>query len=158
MYHLIMPSRLGDILLLANDEGICRVDFQAGPRAQDIEDSWQGADSVLLEAKAQLDAYFASKLERFDLPLAPKGTPFQQQVWKSLLAIPYGETCSYARQAELLGNPKAIRAMASANGANPISIFIPCHRVIGKDGNLRGYAGGLDNKRALLTIEGALKN
>ena len=109
---------------------------------------------VLAEAAAQMTAYFAGRLRRFDLPLAPAGTPFQLQVWDLLRAIPYGVTWTYGQTARRLGRPKSSRAVGAANGANPIPIVLPCHRVIGADGGLTGYGGGVDRKRALLDLEG----
>jgi methylated-DNA-[protein]-cysteine S-methyltransferase len=107
----------------------------------------------LQEAIRQLRAYFAGKLENFDLPLAPEGTPFQRAVWKLLCDIPYGETISYGELARRVGNPKASRAVGLANGSNPIAIVIPCHRVIGSNGKLTGYGGGLPLKEKLLALE-----
>ena len=101
----------------------------------------------------RLDAYFAGERVAFDVPLAPWGTPFQQSVWNALCGIPYGETVSYAEIARRVGRPSAVRAVGAANGANPIAIVIPCHRVIGANGTLTGYGGGLDRKRALLLLE-----
>jgi O-6-methylguanine DNA methyltransferase len=112
-----------------------------------------GAPGGLDAAWAQLEAYFQGRLTRFELPLAPRGTPFQQRVWQALQEIPFGETRSYGGLAKRLGNPLLTRAVGTANGANPISIIIPCHRVIGADGSLTGYAGGLDLKRSLLDFE-----
>lgn len=106
-------------------------------------------------ARRQLDEYFAGKRRRFDLPLAPAGTDFQRRVWWALLAIPYGEAISYGELARRVGKPRAARAVGAANGANPIAIIIPCHRVVGASG-IGGYAGGLDIKRHLLALEGAL--
>ncbi|MCH5353141.1 MAG: methylated-DNA--[protein]-cysteine S-methyltransferase [Acutalibacter sp.] len=108
---------------------------------------------LLSRAREELREYFAGKRREFTLPLAPKGTEFQRRVWEALLTIPYGETRSYGEIAALIGSPKASRAVGSANHRNPISIFIPCHRVIGADGSLTGYGGGLEVKRALLAIE-----
>lgn len=107
----------------------------------------------LSEIIRQLNAYFAGKLESFDLPLAPEGTPFQQKVWKELCQIPYGETISYGELARRIGNASASRAVGLANGSNPIPIVIPCHRVIGSNGKLTGYGGGLDIKEKLLALE-----
>lgn len=104
-------------------------------------------------AKNQIDAYFSGNLEQFDLPLKPYGTEFQQNVWKALIEIPYGSTRSYKEQTAVLGDPLAIRAVATANGANPIAIVIPCHRVLGSNGSLTGYAGGLWRKEYLLEME-----
>lgn len=110
---------------------------------------------VLKKASQQLTEYLNGNRKVFDLPLDPDGTDFQKRVWNMLLTIPYGKTLSYAQMAEKLGNPKVIRAAASANGKNPISIVIPCHRVIGSDGSLVGYGGGLENKQFLLELENA---
>ncbi|MEP5153822.1 methylated-DNA--[protein]-cysteine S-methyltransferase [Planktotalea sp.] len=114
-----------------------------------------GQTQVTRNLIEQLEAYFAGQLKDFDLPLALHGTEFTNDVWNALIAIPYGETRSYGAQAEALGNPSATRAVARANGANQIAIIIPCHRVIGADGSLTGYAGGVWRKRALLELEGA---
>ena len=109
---------------------------------------------VIVEACKQFDEYFAGERQTFDLPLSPQGgTPFQQKVWNQLKKIPYGQTISYAQLAQAVGNPKACRAVGSANGKNPISIIIPCHRVIASDGSLGGYAGGLKMKKQLLDLE-----
>ena len=116
-----------------------------GPRVQ------TGFDAAI----AQLDEYFTGARREFTLPLALHGTPFQLRVWELLRAIPYGETRSYSDLSHQLGNPAAIRALATANGRNPVSIIVPCHRVIGADGSLVGYAGGLERKRFLLELEGA---
>jgi methylated-DNA-[protein]-cysteine S-methyltransferase len=105
---------------------------------------------------AQLERYFAGKLEVFEIPLDLIGTPFQQSVWKELLTIPYGTTISYRELADRLGNPRAVRAVGGANGKNPVSIIVPCHRVVGADGDLVGYGGGIDRKRWLLQHERAL--
>jgi methylated-DNA-[protein]-cysteine S-methyltransferase len=121
-----------------------RYPFKAAPR---------GDDAIIAKARRQLDAYFAGKLRGFDLPLAPQGTEFQQRVWAALLKIPYGATRSYGQQAAAIGSPKAVRAVGLANGRNPIAIIIPCHRVIGANGSLTGYGGGMARKRLLLDLE-----
>ena len=110
-------------------------------------------DGAFVDAAEQLDAYFAGRRHRFDLPMAPPGTDFQQRVWSQLREIPYGETRSYGQLAESLGQPGAARAVGLANGANPLSIVVPCHRVIGADGSLTGFGGGIDRKRFLLDLE-----
>lgn len=115
-----------------------------------------GTSDVIETASAQLDEFFAGQRKEFDVPLLFAGTDFQERVWKELLGIPYGETVSYGEMARRIGMPKAVRAVANANGANSISIFVPCHRVIGSDHSLTGYGGGLAAKRALLEVEGAL--
>jgi len=116
--------------------------------------SWQTSANPLIRATCiQLDEYFAGKRRIFELPLSPEGTPFQQTVWKRLQEIPYGQTISYAQLAKAVGNPKACRAVGSANGKNPIPIIIPCHRVIASDGSLGGFSSGLENKIQLLALE-----
>lgn len=115
----------------------------------------QGSTPLLLAAEKQLEEYFSGKRKSFQLPLMPTGTDFQQRVWKALLTIPYGETRSYAEIAELAGCPRGFRAVGMANNRNPISIIIPCHRVIGKHGDLTGYGGGMEIKRFLLELEAA---
>jgi methylated-DNA-[protein]-cysteine S-methyltransferase len=119
----------------------------------DAEGTDHDACPLLDRVEQQLLAYFSGDLDRFDLPLAPKGTPFQQKVWTALRSIPSGETQTYAAIAHQIGNPAAVRAVGAANGANPIAIIIPCHRVIATNGTLHGYAGGLDRKRWLLDLE-----
>jgi methylated-DNA-[protein]-cysteine S-methyltransferase len=115
----------------------------------------RGADALIGEARRQLDAYFARRLEIFDLPLAPNGTGFQRQVWSALVKIPFGTTTTYGALARQLGNAAAMRAVGAANGRNPIPIIVPCHRVIGSDGSLTGFGGGLERKQWLLRHEGA---
>ncbi|MGH9061287.1 MAG: methylated-DNA--[protein]-cysteine S-methyltransferase, partial [Acidimicrobiales bacterium] len=117
--------------------------------------AWERDDSCFGEAVAQLDAYFAGTLTRFDLPLRMQGTAFQRQVWSALCEIPYGQTWSYGQLADRIGNSKACRAVGLANGRNPVSIVVPCHRVIGADGSLTGYGGGVDRKAWLLGHERA---
>jgi methylated-DNA-[protein]-cysteine S-methyltransferase len=114
---------------------------------------WKRDDAALSEARAQLQAYFAGELRGFELPLAAEGTPFQQRVWRALCDIPYGETISYGELARRIGQPAAARAVGLANGQNPIAIVVPCHRVIGANGSLTGYGGGLERKRWLLAHE-----
>jgi methylated-DNA-[protein]-cysteine S-methyltransferase len=118
-----------------------------------VAPEWKRAPAKLREASAQLAAYFAGKLLAFDLEFAPHGTEFQRRVWDELTRIPYGDTISYLELARRIGKPSAMRAVGAANGANPISIFVPCHRVIGADGTLTGYGGGLPAKRWLLDHE-----
>lgn len=143
--HLKTP--LGWVQIEAGDAAINGVRFVETPGNHRTE-------NVLSRAgKDQLAAWFRRERTDFDLPLAPKGTEFQQAAWKALQRIPYGETRYYAQQADLIGRPGAIRAIGAANGANPIAIVVPCHRVIGKDGSLTGYAGGLERKEWLLAFE-----
>ena len=121
------------------------------------QDDWREGDNALLRrARAQLDEYFAGARRTFDLPLSPAGTEFQRDVWTTLATIPYGETISYAQLATRVGRPSAMRAVGAANGRNPLPIVLPCHRVIGADGALTGFGGGLPTKQFLLKLEGAL--
>ncbi len=146
-----IESPVGVLVLGATDDGVCELLFR-DERPDDASASI--AHPVLAEATRQLATYFAGELRSFDLPLAPAGTDFQRAVWRALLDIPFGETRSYADIARAIGNPAAVRAVGLANGRNPISIVVPCHRVIGSDGSLTGYGGGLDRKRGLLRHEG----
>ena len=138
--------------------GTLRLSEENGALTELLFEAWDGktpkAETELLRvAQRELREYFAGERREFTLPLSPKGTPFQRRVWDALLTIPYGETRSYGEIAALAGSPKASRAVGAANHRNPISIFIPCHRVIGADGSLTGYGGGLEVKRALLELE-----
>jgi methylated-DNA-[protein]-cysteine S-methyltransferase len=139
--------------LVANDSGLRSIEFEPWRRVQ-VHRS--GTHPVAAEAVRQLRAYFAGKLRRFDLPLDLQGTEFQLRVWRELEAIPFGETRSYSQIANAIGAPRAVRAVGAANGANPIPIVVPCHRVIGAAGTLVGYGGGLPLKKRLLELEGAL--
>ncbi len=147
-------SPVGRLLIVADEEGLRHLLFAEGRSGATPQADWREDPACLAEPVRQLRAYFAGQRRRFDLRLAPQGTPFQQRVWRELLAIPYGETVSYGELARRIGRPEASRAVGLANGANPISIVIPCHRVIGRDGRLTGYGGGLPRKQWLLTHEG----
>jgi methylated-DNA-[protein]-cysteine S-methyltransferase len=151
--YTLYPSPLGDILLARTDAGISHIVFQEGTTAMTPEPDWDHDATAFDDVAAQLDAYFAGELTDFDLPLAPEGTPFQLTVWQALQGIPYGETISYGELAQEIGRPTASRAVGAANGRNPLPIVIPCHRVIGQDGSLTGYGGGLRFKKALLSLE-----
>ncbi len=148
-----IESSLGPLLLAADETGLRSIDFVNGRRPARPDPVWHEDSERLQESVRQLRAYFAGELETFDLPLAPAGTPFQLSVWRRLCEIPYGETISYGELARRLGNPNASRAVGLANGANPIPIVIPCHRVIGSNGKLTGYGGGLPIKEKLLALE-----
>jgi methylated-DNA-[protein]-cysteine S-methyltransferase len=148
-----IETSIGPLLLTADDAGLRSITFENGWHPARPDPSWQKDESRLRETLRQLRAYFAGKLQKFDLPLAPEGTPFQLKVWKELCEIPYGETISYGELARRIGNPNASRAVGLANGANPIPIVIPCHRVIGSNGKLTGYGGGLPIKEKLLALE-----
>lgn len=148
---MTMRSPIGTLCLAAEDDqlvGLCLPDRPAptGPRQR---------SAVLVEAASQLEQYFAGERRDFDLPLAPSGTAFQTAVWRALAEIPFGVTCSYGELARAIGRPAASRAVGAANGANPIAIILPCHRVIGSNGTLTGYGGGLPMKRWLLDHERA---
>ena len=140
------------VLLVAGDCGLRAIEFDP---ARGREGSRPGTHPIAAEAARQLRAYFAGELRRFRLPLDLQGTPFQLRVWRELERIPYGETRSYRQIAEAVGAPRAVRAVGAANGANPIPIVVPCHRVIGAGGKLVGYGGGLPLKKRLLELEGA---
>lgn len=148
MYYTWMESPVGKLLLAADDAGLRKVLFGGEPAAH-----WREEAAPLAETVRQLRAYFAGDLHDFDLPLAPVGTPFQLRVWRELRNIPYGQTISYGELARRVGSPNGSRAVGLANGANPISIVVPCHRVIGSNGKLTGYGGGLPNKERLLALE-----
>lgn len=156
--YLLHPSVFGTLRLVASERGLAGVYFPEHRHLQ-LDPAWQNdpQNAVLQAAAQQLDAYFAGQLQSFDLPLdCSQGTAFQQEVWQALRTIPYGRVCSYSALAQQIGRPKAIRALGAANGRNPLSIVIPCHRVIAANGDLQGYAGGLENKRRLLELENYL--
>jgi methylated-DNA-[protein]-cysteine S-methyltransferase len=144
---------LGRMLLVADEHGLRSINFPGSKRAERPQLEWREDRRGFTEATRQLRAYFVGELTDFDLPLALRGTEFQLRVWQSLRGIAYGDTISYGQLAARLGNPKASRAVGLANGSNPIPIVIPCHRVIGSNGSLVGYGGGLENKKALLALE-----
>jgi methylated-DNA-[protein]-cysteine S-methyltransferase len=152
-YYAWVESPVGRLLVAADEAGLRQVLFAEGRAEVRPEPGWREDACALAETVRQLGAYFAGHLRQFNLPLAPQGTPFQQRVWHELLNIPYGETISYGELARRIGNRNGSRAVGLANGANPISIVIPCHRVIGSNGNLTGYGGGLKNKQWLLALE-----
>ena len=142
-----------DLRLVASASGIRAIEFDAGPVPECPRND---RNPLLLEAARQLRAYFAGRLRDFCLPLDIEGTDFQKRVWRQVAAIPYGETRSYLQISTALGSPGAVRAVGAANGANPVPIVVPCHRVIGAKGKLVGYGGGLALKRRLLELEGAM--
>jgi methylated-DNA-[protein]-cysteine S-methyltransferase len=148
-----ISTPVGRLRLAGDEEGLRGISFQNRFRPVEIAEDSKRAREPFREVIAQLEAYFATERFGFDLPLAPEGTPFQREVWSALLAIPDGETGSYGELARRLGRSKASRAVGTANGRNPIPIIIPCHRVIGADGSLTGFGGGLAIKRRLLELE-----
>jgi len=155
-YYLQHASPLGILVLAANDRGLCGVYFEEEHKYFKGVSDWHPAQShdLLNRAASQLDEYFARQRTQFDLPLDLCGTPFQRKVWEALIAIPWGHTRSYAQHAQHIGSPKALRAVGAAIGRNPVSIVVPCHRVIGASRALTGYAAGLACKQALLALEG----
>ncbi|MEV5319202.1 methylated-DNA--[protein]-cysteine S-methyltransferase [Streptomyces sp. NPDC052687] len=149
----MIDSPYGPLTLVADDGVLCGV-YMEDQRHRPAEDTFGPRDErPFAEAEAQLEAYFAGELTEFTLPLRLHGTPFQRRVWEHLRTIPYGETRTYGQLATALGNPKASRAVGLANGRNPIGIIVPCHRVVGTDGSLTGYGGGLARKQRLLDFE-----
>ena len=149
--YTIVPSPIGDLMLTG--DGHALTGLHMGRGVADVRPEWRHEDAVLVEARRQVDAYFAGELTEFDLPLSAAGTAFQSRVWSALRTIPYAGSVSYAEIARRIGNPAAVRAVGAANGRNPIGIIVPCHRVIGADGSLTGYGGGLDRKQWLLAHE-----
>ncbi len=149
VYYTIVPSPIDDLLLTSEGGALTRLHFAPHTDGHGIAEQWVRDDdeAVLAEARRQLDAYFAAERNGFDLPLDPAGTPFQVQVWDQLTRIPYGRTISYGELARRIAQPSASRAVGLANGRNPIAVVVPCHRVIGADGSLTGFGGGLDRKR-----------
>jgi methylated-DNA-[protein]-cysteine S-methyltransferase len=157
MLYTHIDSPVGPLLLASDPDGLRLIEFHAPRYAMPRDADWREGDDVVLRmTRAQLDEYFAGKRRDFDLPLAPRGTEFQRNVWQTLATIPYGETISYAQLATRVGKPTAMRAVGAANGRNPLPIVLPCHRVIGADGSLTGFGGGLPTKEFLLNLEGAL--
>ncbi|MFZ3206071.1 MAG: methylated-DNA--[protein]-cysteine S-methyltransferase [Pseudomonas sp.] len=155
MFYRYHPSPIGRLLLAGDETGLQQLLMEIDDKPWRIAEHWQTAAGELDEVCRQLDDYFAGRRRRFELRLAPHGTAFQQAVWQALQRIPFGQTSSYSALAAQIARPKAMRAVGAANGANPIAVIIPCHRVIGRDGSLTGYAGGLARKALLLQLEGA---
>ena len=162
IYTGFVNSVQGPVKIDATEEGITAIRFlnpdetaQYNSLSEAYAQSHSRANAILDEACRQLNAYFDGQLQEFDLPLTPKGTVFQNQVWQALQQVKHGETASYLDIAKAIGNPKAVRAVGMANGRNPIAIVVPCHRIIGSNKTLTGYAGGLPRKQYLLNLEGA---
>jgi methylated-DNA-[protein]-cysteine S-methyltransferase len=152
-YFSTMPSPVGELLLLSDGDSLTGVYMQKHAHWSGMQPHWRRDDARLRAARAQLRAYFADELKCFTVPLNLQGTEFQTRVWNELLNIPFGETISYGELAQRIGQPNASRAVGLANGRNPISIVVPCHRVVGSNGKLTGYGGGLPRKRWLLDHE-----
>lgn len=149
--RLVTP--VGPLLVAEADDGLVAVHFENGRRRRHVDPAWREVKAAEVGAAAQLREYFEGKRWRFDVRLSPRGTPFQRRVWKAVAGIPFGRTRSYGSIAAEIGEPNAVRAVGAANGQNPWPIVVPCHRVIGSDGSLTGYGGGLPIKRALLDFE-----
>ena len=154
MNYTYLETPIGTLLIAGDETAVRRIDFPKNGKARAADAAWtESARGPVGQAVKQLREYFAGKRADFELPLAPEGTEFQRTVWRNLQEIPYGETISYGELAKRVGNPKASRAVGAANGQNPIPIVIPCHRVIGANGKLTGFGGGLPTKEALLALE-----
>ena len=153
-----MPSPVGELTLVATEQGLRAVLWPGDDDRVPLPDTMQRDDDhpLLQAARDQIRQYFEGARTEFDLPLDLRGTEFQVEVWRALVEIPFGETSTYGDQAHRIGRPKAARAVGAANGQNPVSIVLPCHRIVGKDGSLTGFAGGLDTKRFLLDHERAV--
>ena len=151
--YAYLDSPVGRLLLTRNESGLTRVYFETDGKPRYPDHTWVLDPDGLSTAIKQLQEYFVGTRYTFDLDLAPEGTAFQQNVWRVLREIPYGETISYGELAKRIGKPSAVRAVGAANGRNPLGIVVPCHRVIGSDGSLTGFGGGLHVKKALLDLE-----
>ena|SRR5882672_3211935 len=144
---------VGALRLVADERGLNTVWFLRGRKDEVPREDWKEDSAFFIEVTRQLQEYFAGTLHEFEIPLFMDGTDFQKRVWKNLQKIPYGETISYGELAKQIGDPKAVRAVGAANAQNPLPILVPCHRVIGSNGSLTGFGGGLENKRKLLDLE-----
>ena len=152
-YDYFETGLIGTLTLIGDQIGLRHILFEKEKNQVPIQDDWQKNPAFFTAVKMQLRAYFKGELKEFDLPLAPEGTAFQQKVWRALRNIPYGELVSYKSIAKTIGNPKAVRAVGAANGKNPLPVIVPCHRVIGSDGSLTGFGGGLQTKQQLIDLE-----
>jgi methylated-DNA-[protein]-cysteine S-methyltransferase len=153
LLYTTLDSPIGELLLVGNGSSLCGLYMQAGRRPMGIAPTWEPAADAFAQASEQLAEYFAGRRRRFELALAMDGTDFQRRVWGGLQDIDYGETITYGELARRVGVPSAARAVGLANGCNPISVIVPCHRVIGANGTLTGYGGGIERKRLLLDLE-----
>lgn len=153
MYYTRIESPIGPLLLAGDEHGLHFLSFASSRRAKAPERDWEENRAPFAEVIRQLGGYFAGERNEFDVPLIMEGTEFQLRVWRVLRTIPYGETWSYAELARRIGTPSAVRAVGAANGSNPIPIIVPCHRVIGSNGDLTGFGGGLPIKKKLLALE-----
>ena len=153
MYYTYAASPIGQLLLAGSADALQVIGFPHGDKARRADIGWERYDEPFKKTARQLNEYFAGDRQEFELDLAPDGTTFQVEVLEALRGIPYGETCTYRDIAVAVGRPKAVRAVGNANGRNPLPIVIPCHRVIGSDGSLTGFGGGIEAKRYLLELE-----
>ena len=153
MHYRTMNSPIGELTLVGSGDALEIIGFPEGKGVIAIQPEWQYADALFLDAVTQLEEYFGGERQDFDLKLNPRGTEFQLEVLEALTHIPYGHTATYQDIADRVGRPKAVRAVGAANGRNPLPIVIPCHRVIGSDGSLTGFGGGLAAKQYLLALE-----
>ena len=153
MYYTYATSPIGQLLLAGSADALQVIGFPHGDKARRADIGWERYDEPFKKTARQLNEYFAGDRQEFELDLAPDGTTFQVEVLEALRGIPYGETCTYRDIAVAVGRPKAVRAVGNANGRNPLPIVIPCHRVIGSDGSLTGFGGGIEAKRYLLGLE-----
>jgi methylated-DNA-[protein]-cysteine S-methyltransferase len=153
VFYTTFESPVGPLLLAGDADALRLVSFESSKHAAPPQADWKQDNAPFAEVVRQLQAYFRGELREFDVPLALQGTEFQRRVWNALRGIPYGETISYLQLAERIGNPRAVRAVGLANGSNPIPIIVPCHRVIGSDGSLTGFGGGISTKKKLLELE-----
>src|ERR1700739_1261562 len=151
--YTTMDSPIGELLLLGDGQALHGLYMQQGRHPVQCSPRWKRSPAALADVRAQLREYFAGERTTFDTPLTMRGSAFEQRVWSALREIPYGETASYGEIARRIGQPSAARAVGMANGRNPIAVIVPCHRVIGANGTLTGYGGGLDRKRWLLDHE-----
>lgn len=151
-----VESPIGTLLLAGKDEVLHHLVLPSGKMHFKPKPDWHHNSAILTPARQQIEAYFAGQLEQFDLAIAPSGTEFQMLVLGALQKIPFGQMCSYKEIAQAINRPKAVRAVGAANGRNPIPLIIPCHRVVGVDGSLTGFGGGIDTKAFLLRLEGAI--
>ena len=152
-YFDVCPSPVGDLVLMSDGRSLTGLMMTNQRHTQGVQPGWVRESGPFVEARSQLGQYFAGERTEFELELAPTGTPFQVEVWRTLRDIPYGTTINYGELAKRIGNANASRAVGAANGRNPIGIIVPCHRVIGANGSLVGYGGGLERKKTLLALE-----
>jgi methylated-DNA-[protein]-cysteine S-methyltransferase len=156
--YATVDSPIGELLLLSDGHALRGLHMVGGRRRIALDPGWVPSPTRFAGVQRQLDEYFAGRRTAFDLPLVMEGTPFQRRVWSALREIPYGETISYGELARRIGRPSAARAVGLANGSNPIAVIVPCHRVIGANGTLTGYGGGIERKRLLLELEADVRD